>query len=116
MYYSCSSKLPPVINAEAAFTSFRSQQEELLGLVRSCLPTISTCLYSKRLISQDVCEESLNEKTVGSVRAAKLLSSVQSRIQSEPSDFVNVVHVLESEPSLTKSAQRLVETYFKSSA
>ena len=103
--------LPANIDPAAAVSSFRSQQEMILKLIRNCLPTLATSLYSQRIIPQDVKEKACNENRGSSERAGALLECVEARIEVQPSDFTMVVHILESDPFLEVLAEELVQNY-----
>ena len=80
-------------------------------LLQSHLPTITTKLYSKSIISSDALLEAINENHIASVRTASLLSVVEDKIRAEPHVFTKFVKILESEPTLRSQANGLVKKY-----
>ena len=116
--FSCvcrSAQLPESIDAEVAVAAFQSQRDVLLVAICSCLTTIASKLLAKFVISPEVLEKACHDRIVSRERAAYLLSCVQDRIKREPADFVKVVDILESEPTLTRQARQLVDSYRKCS-
>ena len=108
-----SAQLPSSIDPEAAVVAFQSQRDVLLVAICSCLTTIASKLLAKFVISPEVLEKDCHDRIVSRERAAYLLSCVQERIKTEPADFVKVVDILESEPTLTRQARQLVDSYRK---
>ena len=113
--YSSSTQLPDSIDPAVAVAAFQSQRAVLLEAICSCLTTLANKLLAKFVISPEMCEKACNERNGSRERAAYLLSSVQDRIKTEPADFVKVVDILVSEPTLTQQARQLVERYCKCS-
>ena len=108
-----SAQLPNSIDPAVAAAAFRSQRDVLLVAICSCLTTLANKLFTKFVINSDTLEKACNERNGSRERATYLLSCVQDRIQTEPADFVKVVDILESEPTLTRQARQLVDSYCK---
>ena len=108
-----SAQLPSSIDPEVAVVAFQSQRDVLLVAICSCLTTLANKLLAKFVISPEVLEKACHDRIVSRERAAYLLSCVQDRIKTEPADFVKVVDILESEPTLTREARQLVDSYRK---
>ena len=106
-----STHLPSDIEPLKATDVFKSQCETLTLLLQSNLPTITTKLYSKSIISSDTLREALNENHSAIVRTVSLLSVVEDKIRAEPHVFTKFVKMLESEPTLRSQAKELVEKY-----
>ena len=87
----------------------------LLPLIKYCLTTLANKLLAKFVISPEMFEKACYDRTVSGERAVYLLSCLQDRIKAVPADFVKVVDVLESEPTLTRQARQLVDSYRKCS-
>ena len=94
-----------------AVTAFQSLQDVLLRGIHSNLPTLATKLLAKSVITPETSENACNKHNGSRERARYLLGSVQSRIKIAPADFIKVVGVLESEPTLTALANQLVYSY-----
>ena len=113
---SCSSaQLPESIDPAVAVAAFQSQRDVLLVAICSCLTTLANKLLAKFVITQEIFDKACNPFHESRERAAYLLSCVQDRIKTEPADFVKVVDILESEPTLTRQARQLVDSYRKCS-
>ena len=108
-----STHLPSDIESLKAADAFKNQREELTLLLQSHLPTVTTKLYSKSIISSDALLEAVNENHIASVRTVSLLSVVEDKIRVEPHVFTEFVRILESEPTLRSQAKELVEKYHK---
>ena len=98
-----------------AVVAFQSRRDVLLVAICSCLITLANKLLAKFVISREMSDRACNPRNESRERAAELLSCVQDRIQTEPADFVKVVDILESEPTLTRQARQLVDSYRKCS-
>ena len=94
-----------------AADAFKSQREALTLLLQSHLPTITTKLYSKSIISSDALLEAVNENHIATVRTVSLLSVVEDKIRAEPHVFIEFVKMLELEPTLRPQANELVKKY-----
>ena len=94
-----------------AADAIKTQREALTLLLQSNLPTITTRLYSKSIISSDALLEAVNENHIASVRTVSLLSVVEDKIRAEPHMFTEFVKILESEPTLRSQANELVKKY-----
>ena len=108
-----STSLPSDIDPQQAGEAFRGQLEALTLLLQSNLPTITTKLYCKSIISPNAMQEALNPNHTEDVRAVSLLSVVENRIKAEPHVFTEFVKILESEPTLRSQAEGLVANYLK---
>ena len=108
-----SAQLPDNIDSAVAVAAFQSQRDVLLVAICSCLTTLANKLLAKFIVTQDVFDKACNPRNGSRERAAYLLSCVQDRIKTEPADFVKVVAILESEPTLTRQARQLVDSYCK---
>ena len=108
-----SAQLPSSIDAEVAVAAFQSQRDVLLTAIHSCLTEVANKLLAKFVISPEMFDKARNSRNESRERAADLLSCVQDRIKTEPADFVRVVDILESEPTLTRQARQLVDSYRK---
>ena len=108
-----SAQLPSSIDAEVAVAAFQSQRDVLLTAIHSCLTEVANKLLAKFVISPEMFDKARNSRNESRERAADLLSCVQDRIKTEPADFVKVVDILESEPTLTRQARQLVDSYRK---
>jgi len=98
----------------AAVYSLQSQRELLLNLIRHCLLSVSNSLWTKQLISQDV-RESISNNFIGSnQRSVLLLQCIEAKIKTDPSAYVHVIDILESEPFLESLAGELVRSYCES--
>ena len=106
-----STSLPSDIDPQQACEAFRSQLEPLTLLLQSNLPTITTKLYGKSIISSTAMQEALNPNHTKDVRTVSLLSVVENKIKAEPHMFTEFVKILESEPTLKSQAKGLVEKY-----
>ena len=106
-----STHLPSDIEPQKAADAFKSQLEELTLLLQSSLPTITTKLYSRSIISKDALCEAVNENHIASVRTVSLLSVVEDKIRAKPHVFTEFVKILESEPTLRSQANELVKIY-----
>ncbi len=105
------SELPTAIDSEVALTSFRSLRKELMDQISYCFISITLSLYAKFLIPKDVYDE-INEDGIRKAqKTLTLLDSIEMRIKNKPSDFVEIVDVLKSEPYIANLADRLIETY-----
>ena len=93
--------------------AFKSHREALTRLLQSHLPTITTKLYSKSIISSDALLEAVNENHIASVRTVSLLSVVEDKIRAEPHAFTEFVKIMESEPTLRSQAKELIEKYVR---
>ena len=82
-------------------------------MLQSNLPTITTKLYSKSIISPTAKQEALNRSHTKDVRTVSLLDVVEKKITAEPHMFTEFVKILESEPTLRSQAKGLVEKYLK---
>ena len=98
-----------------AVAAFQSQRDVLLVAICFCLTTLANKLLAKFVITQEIFDKACNPCHESRERAAYLLSCVQDRIKTEPADFVKVVEILESEPTLTRQARQLVDSYRKCS-
>ena len=94
-----------------AADAIKSQREALTLLLQSQLPTITTKLYSKSIISSDALLEAINENHVASVRTVSLLSVIEDKIRAESHVFTEFVKILESEPTLRSQANEIVKKY-----
>ena len=110
-----SAQLPKIINPSLAVVAFQSQRDVLLVAICSCLTTLANKLLAKSVISSEIFEKACHDRIVSRERAVYLLSCVQDRIKTEPADFVKVVDIVESEPTLTRQARQLVDSYRKCS-
>ena len=110
-FLSSSTQLPRSIDPALAVAVFQSQQDVLLVAICSCLTTLANKLLAKFVITQEISEKARNSRNESRERASYLLSCVQDRIKTEPADFIKVVDILESEPTLTRQARQLVESY-----
>ena len=111
VHSSSSTHLPSDIEPLKAAGVVKSQREALTLLLQSNLPTITTKLYSKSIISSDALLEALNENHIASVRTVSLLSVVENKIRAEPHVFTEFVKILESEPTLRSQARGMVKKY-----
>ena len=98
-----------------AVAAFQSQRDVLLVAICFCLTTLANKLLAKFVITQEIFDKACNPCHESREHAAYLLSCVQDRIKTEPADFVKVVEILESEPTLTRQARQLVDSYRKCS-
>ena len=112
-FLSSSTQLPDTIDPAVAVVAFQSQRDVLLEAICSCLTTLANKLLAKFVITSETLEKACNERNGSVERAVYLLSCVQKRIKTEPADFVKVVDILESEPTLTRQARLLVDSYCK---
>ena len=96
-----------------AVAAFHSQQDVLLVAICSCLTTLASKLLAKFVISPEMFDKTCNPRNESRERAAYLLSCMQDKMKTEPADFVKVVDILESEPTLTRQARQLVDSYRK---
>ena len=112
-FLSSSTQLPDTIDPAVAVVAFQSQRDVLLEAICSCLTTLANKLLAKFVITSETLEKACNERNGSVERAVYLLSCVQKRIKTEPADFIKVVDILESEPTLTRHARLLVDSYCK---
>ena len=105
------SLLPPTIDCEVASKALRSQRGLLLNPIRHCLPTLANLLRAEYIIPDDVYEDVCNQAVSKSKRCGDLLECMEDRVESFPSDFIKIVHILESEPFLQHIAAELVHSY-----
>ena len=110
---SSSAQLPSSIDPKVAVAAFQSQRVVLVTAIHSCLTEVADKLLAKFVISLEMSDKARNPRNESRERAADLLSCVQNRIKTEPADFVKVVDILESEPTLTRQARQLVDSYRK---
>ena len=69
-----------------------------------CFISITLSLYAKFLIPKDVYDE-INEDSIRKTqKTLTLLDSIEMRIKNKPSDFVEIVDVLKSEPYIANLA------------
>ena len=108
-----SAQLPENIDPAVAVVAFQSQRDVLIVAICSCLTTLANKLLAKFVVTQEIFNKACNPRNESRERAAYLLSCVQDRIKTEPADFVKVVDILESEPTLTRQARQLVDSYRK---
>ena len=94
-----------------ALGSFMKRRDNLILLLQSNLPNIASKLYTKSIISAAAQEEALNLTQVASARTVSLLSVVEAKIKAEPYSFVELVKILESEPTLTSQAADMCKHY-----
>ena len=94
-----------------ALSSFMKQRDHLSLLLWSNLPNIASKLYSKSIISTAALEEAMNLTHIASDRTVSLLSVVEAKIRAEPHSFVELVGILESEPTLRSQAAGLLKHY-----
>ena len=94
-----------------AINAFRSQRELLLNPIRHCLPPLANSLFGKTMIPGCVCEKACNQSLSSNEKGVALLDCIQSRLEVKPSDFTNLVSILESEPFLKDLAEKLVKEY-----
>ena len=94
-----------------AVDSIRSQRDLLSNLIRHCLSSLAESLYSKSIISGEVREKACNQSLGSSERGGALLDCVEARVMAVPSDFAKIVDILEAEPFLSSSAEKLVKSY-----
>ena len=117
MIVSCSlhssTSLPSDIDPQQAGKAFSDQLEAMTLLLQSNLPTITTKLYSKSIISSTAKKEALNPSHTEDARTVSLLDVVEKKIKAEPHMFTEFVKILESEPTLRAQAKGLVEKYLK---
>ena len=92
-------------------SALKTQHTLLLNLIRHCLPSLASSLLSESMIPQCICEKACNQSLGSSEKGVALLDCIESHFEAEPSDFVKLVDILESEPFLTKLAEKLVKSY-----
>ena len=107
-----SAKLKSII-PQVAVAAFQSQRDVLLVAICSCLTTLANKLLAKFVITREIFDKACNPRNESRERAAYLLGCVQDRIKTEPDDFVKVVDILDSEPTLTRQAKQLEDSYRK---
>ena len=95
-----------------ALSSFRKQRNDLSLLLQSnVLPNIASKLYTKSIISAAALAEAMNQTHIASFRTVSLLYVVEAKIRAEPHSFVELVGILQSEPTLRSQAAALLENY-----
>ena len=105
--------LPPTLDPTVATDALRTQRGRLLNLLRHCLPEIADPFFAQRMISRKIRDKAFNSHLDITERGVALLDCVESRIEAVPSDFTNVVHILEEEPFLASLAKDLIQSYCK---
>ena len=106
-----SAQLSSNIDSSRAVEAFKNRLEALTSLLQHNLSSVSTSLFTKSIISEAEQQEAMEETVITKTRAVILLDVVLSRIKFEPQVFVEVVKILESEPSFRKQANELVLCY-----
>ena len=103
--------LPTTIDCTVAMNSIRSQRNLLFNLIRHDPLSLANSLYSKFMISQNVCDDVCNQSLGISCRVNTLLNCMEDRVKASPSDFTEVVHILEADSFLRPGAEELVKSY-----
>ena len=106
-----SAKLPSIIDSSRAVEALKKRLEALTSLLQHNLSSISTSLRAKSTISEAEQQEAMKESVIPQTRTVSLLNVVSGKIKFEPQVFVEVVKILESEPSFRKQADELVCCY-----
>ncbi len=83
----------------------------MLDLMRHCMPHLAESLRSKSIISKDAYDKARCLAINPGECVAHLLDCIEAKLKKTPSDFIEVVHVLESEQYLTTLADNLVQAY-----
>lgn len=112
LFSSSPTKLPDVIDCEVAVAAFQSQRADLLEAIWACLTILANKLLAKFIINRDVLEKACNDRYESARdRGVYLLDRMQDRITTVPSDFITIVDILKSEPTLTILAGQIVDSY-----
>lgn len=101
------------IDWTVAIRAIWSCRDELNGLFCNCLPTISSCLLHKALISQEVYEEATNRTIDKISRSYALLDCLEAKTKAVPQEFIKFVQVLKANPYLQSMGNQLVLHYSK---
>ena len=72
---------------------------------------MANSLYAKYMIPQEVYELACNGNKGASERGVALLDCVESRVEAVPSDFTEVVDILEADGFLEPGAEELIKSY-----
>ena len=100
-----------MIDGAKALETFRKQMDRLCNLISYSLFQMSIDLYAKSIISKETYDNATNESFSPHRRTAALLDGMESRIRESPSDFREIICILESDPFLSRLADGLVRSY-----
>ena len=103
--------LPSDIDPEIAADTFKEQRGALMGPLKNDLPNIANELYSKSIISADDLKDAMDDERDASVRTVTLLTVLETKIKAKQFVFIEVVKILEREPSFKSQASNLVKNY-----
>ena len=98
------------INPEGAGEAFREHRDDLLIAITDT-PVLANRLYSHKIICWETKDRIMLPSLTGSEKNFILLDAVESRIRTNPSDFFNVLTILDREPHLCVFAERILNSY-----
>ena len=108
-----STSLPSDIDPVKAAKVLRDQSDGLKLQLQHDLHSVASTLYSKSIIEQDALAEATSSTPIPGKRTMTFLTAVENSIRGNPQVFLEFIRVLESKPTLTLQAKKLVEGYLK---
>ncbi len=82
----------------ALFNIFQRHYANLVTITETCVTTMTTKLYSKKLISEDVLDRVITGQDPDSIKASRVLHSIKQQIKVDPGKLRTLVEVLKEEP------------------
>ena len=68
-------------------------------------------LYSKKMITRAVRDNAVMATLTKQQKSTILLQAIESKLETDPSDFTTLIAVLQSDPTLMPVATRMIQMY-----
>lgn len=99
-----------IISMSAASRSIRSRFDRLVNAIKPVVGEVAKGAFARNLISSDNLRDAENQFIGEALRASKLLSQIQDKIEERASHFENFVSVLRCIPVLEDLCDELERT------
>ena len=102
------------VDPDIAADAFQGYRDTLAtAITQDDIPQLANSLYSKNIISKNNRDYAVMVGILPSEKMVHLLDASEARIRSNPSDFLTVLDILNSEPVFRIHAERIWEKYWK---
>ena len=94
-----------------AYDSFQRHYNSLVALTSTCIGTITSKLFARKLISEDILGQVVTGQDSDQGKAQRVLYSIHQQVKTDPGKLKTLLEVLEEEPVFDNLTKEMISKY-----